>query len=595
MIVTKQDPQTRKRKNAVFGWVLSFVKPYRNWVVICIFASLLVAVADILMGVLIQRMVEHTNDFDKLVQIALIIFCLTIVGFLAKYFITYSAARFSARAMRDLKNKMAAHLEKVPMSTMDQYHSGDLVSRLTSDAQILQSFLQQHFFQLFYLPVVFAGALTLLLSINWKLIIFSVAILPIAIVITGRMSRPLQTYAERMQEHLGQANTVAQDTLSGIHMVKAFQLEDVMYRKYAAGMKQVLKNGILAEKKRAWMTAPGILLFSAPILFFVAYGGYLIQTGELSLGSLVIFSYLLHFIIEPLSLAPVLFAQVQETSGAAKRLQDIFLQPVEENGRTAIPIDPAAVPVEFENVSFAYEKTKILENVSFVLPPNKTVALVGASGSGKSTILKLLCGFYRIEPGNGCMKVFGHSLNDWNTVEMRHYLSLVSQDTTLFPVSIAENISYGRVHATRDEIIAAAKAANAHDFILELPQGYETKVGERGSRLSGGQKQRIAIARALLKDAPILLLDEPTSALDTESEALVQEALENVMRNRTVLVIAHRLSTIKDADEVLVLEQGQIVERGTHYELLAQGGVYTRLYQKQFATDEQRALAAEGV
>ena len=172
---------------------------------------------------------------------------------------------------------------------------------------------------------------------------------------------------------------------------------------------------------------------------------------------------------------------------------------------------------------------------------------------------------------------------------------MVSQDTTLFPVSIAENISYGRIHATQDEIIAAAKAANAHDFIMELPQGYQTKVGERGSRLSGGQKQRIAIARAILKDAPILLLDEPTSALDTESEALVQEALENVMKNRTVLVIAHRLSTIKDADEVLVLEQGQIVERGTHYDLLAQGGVYTRLYQKQFATEMHSSLAAGGV
>lgn len=593
MIFTKQDSHTRS--NSVFGWVLSFVKPYRIWVFICILASVLVAVADIWMGVLIQSMVEYTSDFDKLVRIALIILCLTIVGFFSKYFITYSAARFSARAMRDLKNKMAAHLEQVPMSTMDKYHSGDLVSRLTSDAQILQSFLQQHFYQLFYLPVVFIGALALLLSINWKLILFSVAILPVAIAVTGAMSRPLQTYAARMQDHLGQANAIAQDTLSGIHMVKAFRLEDVMYRKYEAGMQQVLKNGILAEKKRAFMTAPGILLFSAPILFFVAYGGYLIQTGELTLGSLVIFSYLLHFIIEPLSLAPVLFAQVQETSGAAKRLQEICLQPVEQNDLPAISVDPKAVPVQFENVTFAYDQTKILDAISFALPKNKTVALVGASGSGKSTILKLLCGFYQIEPGEGCIKVFGHSLDHWNLAALRSHLSLVSQDTTLFPVSIAENISYGRLDATRDEIIAAAKAANAHDFIMELPEGYETRVGERGSRLSGGQKQRIAIARAILKDAPILLLDEPTSALDTESEALVQEALENVMRDRTVLVIAHRLTTIKDADEVLVLEQGQIVERGTHFDLLAKGGVYTRLYQKQFATEEQGALAAEGV
>ncbi|MFS0916577.1 ABC transporter ATP-binding protein [Brevibacillus sp. 179-C 1.1 NHS] len=593
MSVTKQAQHLGNK--SVFRWVLTYVKPYRNWVLICIIASLMVAAADIWMGILIKNMVDHTNDFNKLISMALIIFCLTIVGFLSKYFITYSAARFSSRAMRDLKNSMASHLEKVPMSTMDKYHSGDLVSRLTSDSQIVQSFLQQHFFQLFYLPVVFIGALGLLLTINWKLIIASVAILPIAILITGSMSRPLQKYSEQMQDHLGRTNSIAQDTLSGIHMVKAFRLEDIMYRKYSTGMDQVLKNGILAEKKRAWMTAPGILLFSAPILFFVAYGGYLIQTGELNLGSLVIFSYLLHFIIEPLSLAPVLFAQVQETSGAAKRLQEVFLQPIEQNDHPIIPVDPAAIPVQFENVTFAYDKVNILDNVSFTLHHNKTVALVGASGSGKSTLLKLLCGFYRMEPGSGSLKVFEHSMTDWNVAEMREYLSLVSQDTTLFPVSIAENISYGRIHAKRDEIIAAAKAANAHDFIMELPEGYETKVGERGSRLSGGQKQRIAIARAILKDAPILLLDEPTSALDTESEALVQEALENVMKDRTVLVIAHRLSTIKDADEVLVLEQGHIVERGTHYDLLAQGGVYTRLYHKQFATDEQRLLAAEGV
>ncbi|NRR23356.1 ABC transporter ATP-binding protein [Brevibacillus sp. MS2.2] len=593
MIFTKQ--AQHRKKAPVFGWVLSYVKPYRGWVITCIIASLLVAVADIWMGILIKTMVEHTNNFDKLVSIALIIFCLTIVGFLSKYFITYSAARFSSRAMRDLKNSMASHLEKVPMSTMDKYHSGDLVSRLTTDAQILQRFLQQHFFQLFYLPVVFLGALGLLLTINWKLIIFSVAILPVAIAITGWMSRPLQKYSEQMQDHLGQTNAIAQDTLSGIHMVKAFQLEGVLYRKYHAGMKQVLKNAIQAEKKRAWMTAPGILLFSSPILFFVAYGGYLIQAGELDLGSLVIFSYLLHFIIEPLSLAPVLFAQVQETSGAAKRLQEIFSQPVEQNDQPVISVDPEAIPVQFENVTFAYDQARILHNVSFTLYPNKTIALVGASGSGKSTIIKLLCGFYQMEPGNGRLNVFGHSMTDWNMTDMRSYLSMVSQDTTLFPVSIAENISYGRIHATQDEIIAAAKAANAHNFIMELPQGYQTKVGERGSRLSGGQKQRIAIARAILKDAPILLLDEPTSALDTESEALVQEALENVMKNRTVLVIAHRLSTIKEADEVLVLEQGQIVERGTHYDLLGQGGVYTRLYQKQFATERQSSLAAGGV
>ncbi|MEJ8545004.1 ABC transporter ATP-binding protein [Brevibacillus borstelensis] len=591
-VTTKERPPGNK---SIFRWIISYIKPYRRWVLLSIVTALLVAVTEIWMGLLIQRMVENLSVYGKLLGIASLIFGLTIVGFFSKYLMKYSAARFSSNAIRDLKTGITVHIEKLPISTMEKYHSGDVVSRLTNDAMLIQNFFHQHFYQLFYLPVVFVGALTVLLVINWKLILISIAILPAAIWLMEKISKPLKKNIEELQENLGAANAVAQDTISGIHMVKAFQLHDVLLHKYETAMTNVLRSGIKAEKRRAWMTAPGILLFSSPILVFTAYGGYQLQTGELSLGSLVIFSYLLPFIIQPLSLTPMLFAQVQETTGASKRLFDIYVQSVEQDGNPPFAIDPDAVPVVFDEVTFAYDgKSRILNGVSFTLEKNKTIALVGASGSGKSTIMKLLCGFYQIPPQNGRINVFGHPLQEWNLAEMRNHISLVSQETTLFPVTIAENISYGRLDATREEIITAAKAANAHDFIMDLPNGYETVLGERGSRISGGQKQRIAIARAILKDAPILLLDEPTSALDTQSEALVQEALDYVMRNRTVLVIAHRLSTIKEADEVLVLEQGRIVESGTHDELLAQNGLYTKLYKQQFATEESAELVVEG-
>ncbi|RFB28705.1 ABC transporter ATP-binding protein [Brevibacillus sp. VP] len=585
-------------KKPVFQWVLTHVRPYRFWVFLCIVTSLIVATVEIWMGILIRTMVENTNDYQKLVSFATLIFGLTIVGFISKYFIKYSAVKFSANALRDLKNNVTYHIEKMPISAVEKYHTGDITSRLTNDATLLQNFLQQHFYQIFYMPVIFVGALCLLVSTNWKLVVLSISILPVAILIMGVLSKPLRKYTEELQQHLGKANSIAQDTVSGIHMVKAFNLADVLFEKYSSTMANILQKGILVEKKRAWMTAPGMLLFSAPIVFFVAYGGYLIQTGELDLGNLVLFSYLLNYIIEPLSLMPVLFAQVQEVSGASKRMFDILEQPIEQEDKPRLDMDPHTQPVVFKNVSFAYDgHEKILDRVSFTLSENKTIALVGASGSGKSTILKLLCGFYPIthENEDSSITVYGHTLREWNPTDMRKYISLVSQETYLFPVTIAENIAFGKQDATRDEIIAAAKVANAHQFIMELPEGYETIVGERGSRLSGGQKQRIAIARAILKDAPILLLDEPTSALDTQSEAMVQEALEQMMRNRSVLVVAHRLSTIKDADEVLVVDKGHIVESGTHNELLSKNGVYARLYKKQFIAEEHGRMAEEEV
>jgi ABC-type multidrug transport system fused ATPase/permease subunit len=316
------------------------------------------------------------------------------------------------------------------------------------------------------------------------------------------------------------------------------------------------------------------------------YGGYLAFKGEISVGSVVAANVLVWQIFLPVEQFLAFLRQMRETIPAIERLFEILDQPAERVGERAFEVQTEAAPIEFKDVAFGYDdENKILDDLSFQVPQGETVALVGTSGSGKSTVFKLLCGFY--EPQEGRIRVCGNDLAHCSPADVRARVSFVAQDTYLFPTTIAENIGYGRPGATRDEIAAAAKVANAHDFIIEQPEGYDTQVGERGAKLSGGQRQRIALARAILKDAPILLLDEPTSALDTQSETLVQEALDRLMEGKSVLVVAHRLSTIRDADRVLVLDRGTIVESGAHEQLMQADTLYKRLYLRQASAERK--------
>lgn len=583
--------------------LFKYMKPYSFWIVLSIAASLTVAAIDIWLGLFIERLVvDASGSFAHSFGATLkLLAALTVIGALASYAIKYALTRFSACALRDIRRDIVSHLERTTVAALESRHSGDLVSRLTNDTAVLQQFFMLHFANLFYMPVVFIGALTVLLMTSWKLVLFSLLFLPVAIVVTSVLIFPMNKMSEQLQQYLGSSNAIAQDTIGGIPMLKAFNMFKAMSLKYKAAMELVLKKGLQVEKRRAFIAPISLLLMSSPIIFSVSYGGYLIGEGELSAGSMVLFLYMLNFLMQPLSMAPVLSAQIQEVKGAAKRLFEMLELPLEPSERGEQTVDEAAVPIELDGVSFHYEsKPDVLADISFKAKPKQTVALVGPSGSGKSTILKLICGFYGMEKEadsdevangvrlTGAIQVFGRPLHEWNPMDLRDQLALVSQDTYLFPVSVAENIGYGRTGASREAIIHAAKAAGAHAFIETLPEGYETVLGERGARLSGGERQRLAIARAMLKDAPILLLDEATSALDTQSESIVQEALERVMNDRTVLVVAHRLSTIIEADLVLVLDQGRIVERGTHASLLEQRGLYMKLYYKQFAALESR-------
>ena len=435
------------------------------------------------------------------------------------------------------------------------------------------------------------AAVIYIVSINWALALVSIVLTPAIFMLINALTHPIAQRSEEMQTEIGQVNSVAQDALAGAMVVKSFNLADIQDERFHQANTKALKKGI--EIARFWsvINGAGFGLSIAPFIIAMGFGGYLIIDKQMSFGALFAFINLLNYVVNPLGNLPGIIASISEASGAAQRVFQILDHAAErQDGAITQPIadtGPAVqeLAIQFKDVSFAYaDGNPVLKDVHLDIHKGQTVAIVGPSGGGKSTILKLIMGYYPMSDGH--VRLFGDSLNDWQLAAARQQMAFVAQDTYLFPVSIGENIRCGKPGASQEEIERAARLANIHDFIMSLPDGYHTNAGEWGARLSGGQKQRISLARAILKDAPVLLLDEPTSALDAESEALIQEALDRFTRDRTTVVVAHRLSTIKNADRVLVLHNGQIVEEGTHDELIARGGMYLDLYQRQFALDQ---------
>ncbi|MGG4220254.1 ABC transporter ATP-binding protein [Paenibacillus jamilae] len=587
------------RSNSAFRRLTRYIKPYNLWVFITVISSLCLAAIDIILGKAIEQMAQGT--FSSTQNMVYLVVGMTVIGMPCKFVMRYASARFSVSALRDLRGDLVHKFYDLPVASVERKFTGDLVSRLTNNTALLQNFFIQQFANLFYLPLVFAASLTLLLLTSWKLVVASLALMPIGMLITSLMSKPIEKYSKELQEKIAHLNAVGQDAIGGLPIIKAFNMQAVLLKKYMVITEEVIRRGLRLEKRYAFITPVGVMMLATPIILVIVCGGYLIQQGELNAGGIVLFLYLISFILQPVAMLPTIISQMKEAEGAAKHLFEVLDWPDErqDGESTSISQDHEEdnaesnndiAVVSFEHLTFGYsEGNTVLKDISFQVGQGETVAIVGASGGGKSTIFKLLCGFN--EPGEhaGTLQLFGKNLTDWNLTSLRSHISMVSQEPSLFPATIAENIGYGRLEATRKEIVEAAKAAHAHEFIIQLPEGYETLLSERGGGLSGGQKQRISIARALLKNAPLLLLDEPTSALDSQSEAQVQTAMNAAMQNRTVLVIAHRLSTIRQANRIIVLDQGSIVESGTHEELLSRDGVYRKLYLQNFEEGQQTA------
>ena len=481
-----------------------------------------------------------------------------------------------------MRQELFDHYEKLSFSYYDRNNSGQMMSKLVSDLFDISEFAHHGPENLFISLLKIIGSFAFLFIINWRLAIpLAVVVVIMFIFSMGQNKRMQATFMENRRK-IGDVNASLQDTLAGIRVVQSFANEEVEREKFKKS-----NHGFLLSKDANYKcmgSFTGSNRFFQGLMYLVTFvfGGFLIANGKMQTGDLAMYALYIGIFISPIQILVELMEMMQKGLSGFKRFREVMeTDPEIVNAEDARPLEDAKGLVEYENVSFHYsdDDTPVLENVSFSIPAGKSIALVGPSGSGKSTICSLLPRFYDVTGGR--ITVDGKDVRELNLESLRNQIGIVQQDVYLFCGTIRENIEYGKPGASMEEIIDAAKKANIHEFIEELPDGYDTFVGERGTRLSGGQKQRISIARVFLKNPPILILDEATSALDNESERHIQLSLEALAKNRTTITIAHRLSTIRGADEILVVADNGIAERGTHDELIEKGGIYAHYYNMQ--------------
>lgn len=479
-----------------------------------------------------------------------------------------------------LRETVFGHMNTLSQSYWDKTHSGDAVSRLTNDVNAARDSFGQHFVQLLSTICVSIACTIYMFSVSYKLAIAAFALGVIPLVFNRKVSKPLREVSAHVQKSLAHLSSRLRDLLTGIPVIRAFGLEQLFSKEYAEAVDENLHLSMRRVRLQSLVSAGNDFFGGFTMIGMLILASYMIYSKELVPGAAVAAVQLTHNVLRPFHVLGDVWSSLQQSLAGADRLFAILDMPVESivemTGNNTVTENQA---VSFSGVRFAYDNKEVLTEFSFSVPEGKVIAFAGPSGGGKSTVFKLLLGLCSAQ--SGVITMQGHKLSEYDIEELRKLTAYVPQDSYLYSGTILENIHYGKLSASEQEIIEAAKAANAHEFIMSLPEGYATAVGERGTQLSGGQRQRIAIARAILKNAPILLLDEATSSLDSEAEALVQEALERLMRGRTTLLIAHRLSTIRHADCIYVLDKGQIVESGTHDQLLEYRGLYYKLHQLQ--------------
>jgi ABC-type multidrug transport system fused ATPase/permease subunit len=499
---------------------------------------------------------------------------------------TRSLGLFSERTLARIREKVASQLNGLPVGYLEERHSGDFLSVMNADLAKIGVLTGSSLLSLVEQSLQALGALIYIFFVSWQLTLVSLLATPLLFMVLSALSAPVAKRSGEMQEKVGLLNSIAQDVLNGLAVGRSFNLAKILDERFRQANGAVVRKGNSIARLRAGVNVLSQVVQFIPFLIALGIGGYLAITGRMTFGEIFAFINLLNFVVNPLGNIPGLIADISASLGAAQRIIAVLDQPLERSDGVVSALPALSTPaIRFQDLTFAYAgNNPVLKGVSFEVRSGEKVAVVGPSGSGKSTLLKLLLGYYPLEDGQ--VFLFGEDLNRWQLPAARAQMAFVAQDAYLFPVSAGENIALGNPGARQAEIERAAIAANIHDTLRSLPQGYATPVGERGTLLSGGQKQRLSLARAILKDTPILLLDEPTSALDSESEALVQEALDRFMAQHTSVVIAHRLSTIKNADRVLVLDGGRIVEEGTHEVLMQRGGLYCVLYEKQFSLQD---------
>jgi len=576
--------------------LLGYLGPYKGRLIIGLAGRMMASGMFLVLPAVVREVVDTVlanDDMGELNRITLLLagamIVLTIGSIIGNYHINYVGERIVV----DLRRQLYAHLHTLSVKFFTTRRVGELVSRMSSDVTVMRQLLTENLTRLIRHTLTILAGIAIMIVLNWRLAAFILISTPVVAFMGVVVTRFSRRGSLLVRDELANATVVAEEALHNVREVKSFVREDFEANRYNTTIERAFQAALRLLRVRAVVSPTVSLMLVINMILILWYGGREVINDRLSGGELVAFLVYVTIIGQMFSELSWLYTQLQESLGATQRIFELLdTAPDLQDAPGARALDRVEGRITFDDVSFTYDEDEqpVLEDINLDIAPGEIIALVGPSGAGKSTMFNLIPRFYDVT--SGALRIDELDVRQVTQASLREQIGIVPQETMLFGGTIRENILYGRLGASDDEMIAAAEAANAHSFIARLPHGYETIVGERGIRLSGGQRQRVAIARAILKDPRILLLDEATSSLDNESEMLVQEALERLMQNRTTVIIAHRLSTVRIAHRIAVLDRGRIVELGTHDALMSEGGLYARLYEMQFRLQERDALTS---
>ncbi|WP_010273721.1 ABC transporter ATP-binding protein [Paenibacillus senegalensis] len=562
------------------------------------FASILCLAVATALGLIYPNLLRYLIDdvivprnFEPVPYLALLVLGIVSLKGLFQFLHGFAGGRLGNRVAFNLRNALYDKLQTLSFQFYDKARTGDLMSRLTADLEAIRQFIGFGFAQILNVMLMFIFGMAMMLSINWKLSLLTMVAMPLLAITAIRFEGKIHPAFRSIRRSLSELTTAAQENITGVRTVKSFAREPYEIEKFA--VKSDNYKGTNVHTAHIWAKYfPVIeLLANISVILLLGVGGYLVILEQLTVGELVAFFSLIWYVITPMWSIGIHINNYTQSKASGERILELLHHYVHvKNKEKAVQVTAENLKgdVEFDHVTFAYpESQPSLYDLQLKAPAGSVIGLLGATGAGKSTVIQLLMRAYNVKEGR--ILIDGRNINDYDLVSLREQIAVVFQETFLFSATIRNNIAYGNRNATMDEIVRAAKLAKAHDFIMELPQGYDTVVGERGMGLSGGQKQRIAIARALLKDPKILILDDATSAVDMETEHEIQAGFSELMKGRTTFIIAHRISSLRHADEILVLDKGRVIQRGTHKQLLNEEGPYLDTYNIQYADRPQTA------
>jgi len=512
---------------------------------------------------------------------------ITVVDSISSYVESYVMTSIGQWVAHDIRRTVYHHIERLSLRYYDQKQTGDLITRMTNDIDAIQNLITSALMDTLIDVLTIGGMLGVMLYLSWRFSLIALAITPLLFLVVYKYKRRIKQVSRSARKKESEVLSTIQEVFSSIRVVKAFAREDFEQRRFEQGSRAQVETALEARAIKARLSPLVDIIVACGTCLVLWYGARLVLSGGLTSGALVVFMLYLRKLYSPLKDLAKMTNTFSRAAVGLEAIQEVMREEEQiSDPAVALKAGRLAGRIEFDHVDFAYTPGRLaVKEVTLTIGPGQIAAFVGPTGAGKTTLINLIPRFYDVQSGH--IRIDGEDVRNFRLDSLRENMSFVLQETILFHASIWQNIAYGKLEASKDEIVRAARLANAHEFIIKLPEGYDTMVGERGVTLSGGQRQRIAIARAIIRDAPILIMDEPTTGLDAASEQLVLEALNNLMKGRTCIINAHRLATIRRADVIFVVKEGTIVEQGTHQELLARGGLYAMLYEIQFRRDER--------